>query len=436
MGIGSAYPLSEREVFMGTLSNQNAKCTRKGWLVVILGFLAYCNYSINLNMLGLGMLNMREDLGLTIAQGGLLTASSMLGSVIGPILFGMLAANKGNRFGEITAILTSAIASIFTAVIPSFYGLMVVRFIVGLGVGGMMGPVLAEVAKHWSPEWRGRATAWACCAYQAGSMFTSMVATWLLPNWRALYYMPIIFGVIVVILIFFLWPKADVPGYMVEPAQAPVAKTDAPKVKLSEILVGPVLMVTIMGILCSGMNMGAAFGMGAWIPSWLQVDHGLEASVMANFNTYNYAAGVVGYLVWSYVAAKAGSVKTTAITFAGTALAMVAYLMVSGETLLVLMGPVVYFFQGGIGATTAILFSEMYPARLRALGSGTAYGVARVFSAIGPYTLALLATSFGYTAALWVTPVIFALGLIFTLILGKFVVRYQRSPEWGEETAG
>lgn len=146
-------------------------CTNKGWLIVLIGFLAYCTYSINLQMLGLGMLYMREDLGLTIAQGGVLSAATQLGSVFGPILFGMISANKGNRAGMILSVLCCSIASVFTQFISSFVLLIIVRFIVGLGVGGIMGPVLSEVSKHWALRWRGRATAWACCAYQAGSMF-------------------------------------------------------------------------------------------------------------------------------------------------------------------------------------------------------------------------------------------------------------------------
>ncbi len=409
-----------------TAVQKSALCTKKGILVVILGFLAYCNYSINLNMLGLGMLYMREDLGLTIPQGGLLSSITMLGSVFGPILFGIISSNKGNRTGMISSVLTCAIASVFTRSTASFGALLVVRFIVGLGVGGIMGPVLAEVSKHWSKLWRGRATAWACCAYQAGSMFVSMVGIRVLPNWRALYYFPLAVGIPVAILIFLLLPKAEEPGYYPEEA----VKKNVDPVKLRDILVGPVLAVTVFGILCSGMNMGAAFGMGSWIPSWLAVDHGLDASLMANFSTYNYAAGVVGYLVWSYVASRIGSKKATLITFVGTAAAMIVYLLVTGSTALVLMGPVTYFFQGGIGATTAILFAEMYPARLRAYGSGTAYGVARIFSVIAPYTLALLATNKGYTFALWFVPFIFLLGAIFTVILGKSITKYQNSSDW------
>lgn len=415
-----------------TAENRQRICTNKGILVVILGFLAYSCYSFNLNMLNLGMLYMREDLGLTISQGGLLGSSAMLGSVIGPFVFGYLSSKLGNRFGMISSVLVCGIFSVFTALIPHFGTLMIIRFIVGFGTGGIMGPVLAEITKHWSVLWRGRAVAWAMCAYQAGSMFASLTARIVLPDWRKMYYVPIVFGVAVSILIFFFLPKKDEPG--IEP-EVQETKKQAADIKPKDILVGPVLAVTLLGILVSGMNMAAAYGMGAWIPSWLAEDHGLDPAAMATFSALNFAAGIVGYLVWSYVASKIGTIKTCVIVFLGTAAALVVYAFVSGEGLLVAMGPVTYFFQGGVGCAVSILCSEMYPDRLRAYGSGAAFGAGRIFSVISPFTLALIASSYGYTIAIRVVPIIFALGAVFALLLGAAVKRYRASDYWdGLET--
>lgn len=93
---------------------------------------------------------------LTSVQSAALTASALVGAAIGALAFGVLGQYGRKRFYGFD-VLTLGLAAIAQAFAPSIAWLIVIRFVLGLGVGGdyVLSPVI--MAEHANRADRGRA---------------------------------------------------------------------------------------------------------------------------------------------------------------------------------------------------------------------------------------------------------------------------------------
>jgi MFS family permease len=84
--------------------------------------------------------------------------------------------------------------------VPNFEVFLVLRFVAGLGLGGVWGAVSTYVVETWPVVQRGRAAAFVLSSFPAGGVVAALLAAALLPNWRLLFFLAGV-GVVVPMLI-------------------------------------------------------------------------------------------------------------------------------------------------------------------------------------------------------------------------------------------
>jgi len=142
----------------------------------------YAMDGFDLLILGFMLGAIRADLSLTPAQGGSLLTWTLIGAVVGGIVFGMLS----DYFGRVRVLTwTILLFAIFTglcAFAQGYTDLLIYRTVAGLGLGGEFGIGMALVAEAWPARLRARACAYVALGWQGGVLVAALVTPLLLPH--------------------------------------------------------------------------------------------------------------------------------------------------------------------------------------------------------------------------------------------------------------
>src|SRR5215469_18803796 len=128
----------------------------------------YAMDGFDLLILGFMLRAISADLHLTPAQAGSLVTWTLIGAVVGGILFGVLSDYYGRVRVLTWTILLFAVFTGLCAFAQGYWDLLFYRTVAGLGLGGEFGIGMALVAETWPAAKRARATSYVALGWQAG----------------------------------------------------------------------------------------------------------------------------------------------------------------------------------------------------------------------------------------------------------------------------
>lgn len=135
--------------------------------------LGYAAEGLDMLLLSFVLVYILKEFHLSPVEGGNLTLATTIGMLIGSYLFGFIA----DLFGRIrTMAFTILLFSLATALIyfaTDYWQLLILRFLVGMGVGGEFGIGMAIVTETWSKEMRAKATSVVALGWQFGVLIAS-----------------------------------------------------------------------------------------------------------------------------------------------------------------------------------------------------------------------------------------------------------------------
>ncbi|WP_312828981.1 MFS transporter, partial [Pantoea anthophila] len=149
----------------------------------------YAMDGFDLLILGFMLPAISVSLALNPSQAGSLVTWTLIGAVIGGIVFGHLS----DRFGRIRMLtVTILVFSVFTglcAVAQGYWDLLAWRTLAGVGLGGEFGIGMALIAEAWPVEKRNRASAWVGIGWQLGVLMAAFITPPLLTliGWRGMF---------------------------------------------------------------------------------------------------------------------------------------------------------------------------------------------------------------------------------------------------------
>jgi AAHS family 4-hydroxybenzoate transporter-like MFS transporter len=132
---------------------------------------------------------MAHALDVPLASFGAVFSVLQLGGLIGTFVFGYLADRVGRRPLVVAAAVLIAALTLGTASVQSYTQLMIVRFLGGIGLGGIFPCVLALGAEYVHSRSRGLAVAVLFANYSLGAAVGAVVNGYVLAHfgWRAVY---------------------------------------------------------------------------------------------------------------------------------------------------------------------------------------------------------------------------------------------------------
>jgi len=387
------------------------------WHVLIACFLAYAFDAMDFMLLALAMPAMISEWNLSLSEAGLLGTATLAGVGLSSIVVGWYADNYGRRPALMASLVVFGVLTGAIALARGWADLMVLRFLAGLGLGGVWGVAAAFISETWPAAQRSRATAFVLGSWPIGFGGAALIAAVVLPSygWRALFLCGLGAVVAAIYTAVFVPESA---AWADQRAQRRRSASEPQRVSIGELFAPEYLRTTLFGTLASASALVGYWGANTWIPTYLVKDRGLDAADMSWFVIMLNIGMFVGYQAFGWLADKIGRPAALLWSFGGAVVMLPIYGLTANTTLLFWLGPVValFFCYAGIFGS---YFSELYPARIRSLGAGFCFNVGRGISALAPFVLGIVATRYSLGVSVALCAVGFLFAALFTLLLAR-----------------
>ncbi|MDO4685589.1 MAG: MFS transporter [Corynebacterium sp.] len=364
--------------------------------------------------------------GLSQTEVSLLGSIGFLGMALGATLGGLLADRFGRRSIFALSMLVYGLATGASALSISLAMLLVLRFIVGLGLGAEL-PVASTYISEFSPrKVRGRmvvileafwAVGWILAAIIGATVVTSSEDGWrwalALGTLPALYSMVVRRGLPESVRYLELRGKHEEAERTVrefeasaEPApqaaetKTPNQHTQPAHETNAHSIWSPRLRKRTFNLWTIWFCMNLAYyGAFIWIPSIL-LTQGYDLVRSFQFTLIITLAQLPGYACAAYLIEHWGRRNTLTTFLVGSAISAACYGLADSPTTIIIAGCFLSFFNLGAWGALYAVGPELYPTQLRGSGTGAAAGFGRIASIIAPLIVPPM-LALGGTAALF-----------------------------------
>ncbi|AWT27199.1 Gentisate transporter [Corynebacterium provencense] len=366
------------------------------------GVMAVCGTAIafdgyDIVVYGTTLSKLREEWGLSSGTAGLVGSSALVGMFVGAILVGTFAARWGRRRAFLGCVTWFSVLMILCAAAPGPEVFAVVRFLAGIGLGGVM-PLAAALTTEFSPV-RRRAVAYVIMqsGYPVGGVAAALLAKWVVPafSWHWMY-------LIAALPLVTVLPAARrwLPESREVPAGTPAEhRRHAARDGLRIIFSPTFRATTVLFWAMSFCSLLFVYGANTWLPTLMQ-DAGRGFSSSLNFLLYFNLGAIVGGVAAGVAADRWGSKIVVTASFLVGAAAVLCFAGADSTALLLILAA---FAGYGAVATQTLIngwVTRSYPATARTTGVGWSLGIGRIGGIVGPsVTGAIVSATGGGTAA-------------------------------------
>lgn len=374
--------------------------------------LGYAMDGFDLLILGFMLRLIASDLQLTPTQGASLITATLIGAVVGGLVFGILS----DRLGRVRVLTwTIVLFAVFTglcALAQGYWDLLIYRTIAGVGLGGEFGIGMALVAEAWPAAKRARASSYVGLGWQGGVMAAAIVTPLLLPviGWRGMFAV----GIFPAVAAYFIRSKLHEPEVFVthkghDPDAAfslrlLVADKETTKTSLG------------MVILCSVQNFGY-YGIMIWLPNYLATRFGYGLTQSAVWTCVTIAGMALGIFLFGHIADRVGRRPAFLSYMLGAAVMVVVYSRLVDPMALLIAGAVMGFFVNGMLGGYGALISELYPTSARATAQNVFFNIGRAVAGFGPLAVGVVSTAYGFETAIALLALLYLLDIAALFLL-------------------
>jgi AAHS family benzoate transporter-like MFS transporter len=352
--------------------------------------------------------------GLTPAGVGVIGSLALTGMFIGSLVVGNLTDRYGRRRMLIACVIWFSVLTGLCAFAPGPEAFGVLRFLSGVGLGGVL-PTASALVGEYSPKGkRNFVYAVMYSGFPIGGILAALVGLVLIPawGWRSMFLVGLI-PLLIIVPVAVRWLPESI-GFLLargrrDQAQAiadshgislpNVASTTATKARpvkqrgsVGQIFSARYRLTTICFCVASFLCLFMIYGLNTWLPQIMRQSGYSLGSALSFLLVFNIGA-VVGTILISTLADRIGSRQILLGTFI-LASVSVALLTISLPTVALY----VLVACGGVGviATQSFILafvSKVYPVAISATALGWSLGIGRLGSVAAPPVLGLIVGS-------------------------------------------
>jgi MFS family permease len=391
------------------------------WVVLAAAFGSLVLAGVQLGLMPLASLSISRDLmGRAYEPGpagdwfARFTAALMLGGAMGGVIFGAAA----DRWGRTRALGASVICySVFGglgSLVHDQPQLLVLRFLTGLGIGGVVPAAVALTSECWPNVSRPTIAGVTGAGINVGILTMSQLGTWreVRPDaWRWLLELsawPALLGVAILCFL----PES--PAWRALQINRGASRRRTP---LRALFQPPLLRRTLIGIALAAIPLVGAWGASKWMIPW--ADH-VAGTTSPGYKATTQTYWAIGATLGSFFGSQIANFFGRRVTYFGISLAstlLTSGIFLGSQALATGFLPLV-FVQGFVATLffgwLPLYLPELFPTEVRAAGIGVTYNSGRVISAIGVLAAGtLMAWSGGdYARVGAITGLVYAVGMI------------------------
>jgi MFS transporter, putative metabolite:H+ symporter len=372
-------------------------------------------------------------------QSGLLISASYVGQLAGALVFSALAEKVGRIRGTLTAIAIMSVMSFGCALAGNFHALLACRLVQGIGVGGEM-PVAATYINELSrAHGRGRFFLLYEMIFPLGLMATGQIGAWLVPayGWKAIFLLGGIPGLLITFLVARL-PES--PRWLISKGRIREAKSIVEQIEASTERRVPAAITSTIAPAATLVQRGSwsellsriyrgrtlivwtlwasaffiANSLNNWMPSLYNTIYHLSLRQSLRAASMTNVAQVAVLLVCAFSIDRIGRRNWTVAAFVlgGGMLALLGILGAQKVWTIMILGTLGYGVIGSINAVLYLYTPEIYPTRMRAIGTGLATSWLRIASAVGPALVGFMVDAKGINSVFLMFAGISAVGAL------------------------
>lgn len=355
---------------------------------------------------------------------GYYVCALLFGGAAGGLVFGRL----GDRFGRVKG-MTAAICcysgmSLVAYFVQSPGQLLIVRFIVCMGVGGMWPNGVALMSEAWANVSRPLLAGVIGTAANIGIFFIASIGKYVrevtVDDWRWVMLLggaPIVFG----LLVPFFVPES--PRWLIQ-KEGRESDSETSRVGTADIFKPGMLAVTLIGILLATVPLFGSWGSSNWAVKWAEDagSDGLKAQVIM----WRSLPGIVGSFLGGWVASFVGrrrSYLLNSLICLASAQCMFWFSSPTEPGIFLIWTGILGFFSGIFFGWLPLFLPELFVTRVRSVGAGVCFNFGRIITALTVFITAGLIAYFDndFRQIGRITSLIYLCGAIGILLMPKGV---------------
>lgn len=335
-----------------------------------------------------------------------------IGMAVGAFLFGLMADRYGRRFIFIFTLLLFSIASGLTAFTTGLALFLILRFFIGMGLGGELPVASTLVAESIAPHERGRIVVLLESFWAFGWILAALIGYFIITDygWRVamlLSALPALYAV------YLRLNLPDSPRYTAQTVRPSIINNI--KLIWSKDFQKATLMLWILWF-CVVFSY---YGMFLWLPS-VVILKGFDLVKSFEYVLIMTLAQLPGYFTAAWLIERVGRKFVLVSYLIGTAISAYFFGIASSALQLVMAGMFLSFFNLGAWGALYAYTPEQYPTLARATGAGMAAGIGRIGGILGPLMVGYMVSfQFSPSAIFNIFCLVIIVGVIAVIALGK-----------------
>ena len=387
-----------------------------GWKALIGSAVGYAMDGFDLLILGFMLSAISVDLNLTPAQSGSLVTWTLIGAVVGGIVFGALS----DRYGRVRVLTwTIVLFAVFTglcAIAQGYWDLLVYRTIAGIGLGGEFGIGMALAIEAWPAKHRAKAASYVALGWQVGVLAAALLTPVLLPHigWRGMF----VVGIFPAFVAWYLRVRLHEPEIFSQKQTAlstqKISKLESFKLLVKDKATTKVSLGVV--VLTSVQNFGY-YGIMIWMPNFLSKQLGFSLTKSGLWTAVTVCGMMAGIWIFGRLADRIGRKPSFLLFQLGAVISIITYSQLTDPTAMLVAGAFLGMFVNGMMGGYGALMAEAYPTEARATAQNVLFNLGRAVGGFGPVVVGAIVSAYSFSIAIAFLAVIYVIDMVATVFL-------------------
>jgi MFS transporter, putative metabolite:H+ symporter len=340
--------------------------------------------ALDVGMLSFIIAALKVEWNLSTEQMGWIGSINSIGMAVGALLFGLMADRIGRKNVFILTLLLFSVCSGLSAFSTSLTIFVVLRFLIGMGLGGELPVASTLVSESVPTESRGRIVVLLESFWAVGWLVAAVISYFIIPKfgWQVAM---LISALPALYTIYLRMGLPDSPRYTsLQPKEkASVFESIAKLFSKDNARQTVVLWVLWFCVVFS------YYGMFLWLPS-VMIMKGFSLIKSFEYVLIMTLAQLPGYFTAAWFIEKFGRKFVLVVYLIGTAISAYLFGTAASTALLMTSGILLSFFNLGAWGALYAYTPEQYPTNIRGSGAGLAAAIGRIGGVFGPLLVGYL----------------------------------------------
>ncbi|MDM5237000.1 MFS transporter [Bacillus cereus] len=370
--------------------------------------------AMDVGMLSFVMVALQKDWGLTSQEMGWIGSVNSIGMAVGALIFGILSDKIGRKSVFIITLLLFSIGSGLTALTTTLAMFLVLRFVIGMGLGGELPVASTLVSESVEAHERGKIVVLLESFWAGGWLIAALISYFVIPKYGWEVAM-ILSAAPALYALYLRWNLPDSPRFQ------KVEKRPSVIENIKLVWSGEYRKATVMLWILWFCVVFSYYGMFLWLPS-VMVLKGFSLIKSFQYVLIMTLAQLPGYFTAAWFIERLGRKFVLVTYLIGTACSAYLFGVADSLTVLIAAGMLLSFFNLGAWGALYAYTPEQYPTIIRGTGAGMAAAFGRIGGILGPLLVGYLVASQA------------SLSLIFTVFCGSILIGAFAVIVLGQET--